>query len=519
MRNAIAQGCLVAAFAALAPDANAQFDLTLSGGSVPGTVEMAAGPFVPDGRWGVVLISVQQAAFPLSPLDPTDMRVIGVGFELGSISRLGLVNDGSGVFHGNPMTIPNQANFIDGTLYFQGLYVPGNQRFFGPLSPVGAIHFGPANSFHSRGGLMSVPRSFFPSVTLDDGRVMFPGGGSGALLAQLATNRADLYDPVSDTFNVNPLFMRSARSVHTATTLFDGRVLIVGGVDTGNDPSDTSEWYDPFQDSFINGPLMSTPRMGHTATSLPNGKVLVTGGMSDLNQLVTPLDPVFSTVDTTELFNPFTNLWEPGPTMSVPRAGHSAIELPDGRILLVGGVSYYFFQPNVPIPQIETTTDIYDPASNTIMPGPPMSVGRGLFSVSDLGGGEFLVAGGLSNIVLLPSPDVLPTNSCEIFDSNTDTWRPAASMAVDRAFAAVYPIGNGQFMHFGGGENSALFPVPLDTTEIYDAAMDSWSFGPTMPQPLAAFGSYASATGPVHILGGSSTGIPGVVADAYWYYP
>ena len=77
---------------------------------------------------------------------------------------------------------------------------------------------------------------------------------------------------------------------------------------------------------------MSKPSAGHSLTLLPDGKVLVAGGSH-------PVRIDSSIYTTTEIFDPATNSWSPGPELSEPRTNHSATLLPDGRVLLIGGVA------------------------------------------------------------------------------------------------------------------------------------------------------------------------------------
>jgi Galactose oxidase, central domain len=68
--------------------------------------------------------------------------------------------------------------------------------------------------------------------------------------------------------------MTEARSVHTATLLPDGRVLIVGGLGAES----TAELYDPAGGRFTEAAPPLTPRVGHTATMLLDGRVLIADG-------------------------------------------------------------------------------------------------------------------------------------------------------------------------------------------------------------------------------------------------
>jgi hypothetical protein len=46
-----------------------------------------------------------------------------------------------------------------------------------------------------------------------------------------------------------------------------------------------------------------------------------------------------ATLASTELFDPKTSVWLPGPPMTSPRAGHTGTLLDDGRVLVVGGTA------------------------------------------------------------------------------------------------------------------------------------------------------------------------------------
>ena len=134
--------------------------------------------------------------------------------------------------------------------------------------------------------------------------------------------------------------MLRARAAHTATLLGDGKILIVGG-ENQEGPVVESEIFDPVTGLFPPGPPSILPRSDHAATLLPDGRVLVTGGASGDTLL-----------DSTEIFDPATGLFGPGPTMTQPRKGHTATAFPDNSILLVGG-------------DAAGDAEIYDPATNS----------------------------------------------------------------------------------------------------------------------------------------------------------
>jgi hypothetical protein len=99
---------------------------------------------------------------------------------------------------------------------------------------------------------------------------------------------ADLYDPGTETFaRVGSLVSSLQPSyTHTASLRADGTVLAAGGdasvrcrngVFTGS--KDGAALFAPESDGFTVTGSLTTPRDTHTATVLPDGAVLVVGGL------------------------------------------------------------------------------------------------------------------------------------------------------------------------------------------------------------------------------------------------
>ncbi|KFA91366.1 hypothetical protein Q664_22560, partial [Archangium violaceum Cb vi76] len=107
--------------------------------------------------------------------------------------------------------------------------------------------------------------------------------------------------------------MATARSVHTATLLLDGKVLVVGG-DDSSDYLDSTEVYDPATGLWSpTTNSLANRRASHTATRLSNGEVLVTGGNDSSGYLVN-----------TEVYDPVTNQWRPAPgNLATGRHSHT----------------------------------------------------------------------------------------------------------------------------------------------------------------------------------------------------
>ena len=77
---------------------------------------------------------------------------------------------------------------------------------------------------------------------------------------------------------------------------------------------------------------MTVPRSGHTATLLPNGEVILIGGENLCCDIGT-------TYNSAELYDPVANTFTAlTATMTTARGVHRAALLPDGQVLLTGGV-------------------------------------------------------------------------------------------------------------------------------------------------------------------------------------
>jgi Kelch motif len=196
-----------------------------------------------------------------------------------------------------------------------------------------AERFDPNSGTWSSAGSMALARSSLTATVLATGQVLVAGGGTTSL-TNAATNRAELFDPVHDTWTPTGS-MSAVRREASATLLDDGRVLIEGGfglVGGVSRVTSTAEIYDPGTGQWSLVAPMSTPRYAQASVRLLDGRVLVAGGWPSLAAAATSLP-------STELFDPATGAWSSAGAMSAGRGAFGLVLLPDGRALAAGGWS------------------------------------------------------------------------------------------------------------------------------------------------------------------------------------
>ena len=228
--------------------------------------------------------------------------------------------------------------------------------------------YDPATGTFSPTGPMASARESHTETLLTDGRVLIAGGVKGGLWTDLLAS-AELYDPSIGTFKPTGS-MTTARELHTATLLSDGRVLIAGGKSDRGLAS--AELYDPRTGTFSPTGSMTVARAGHTATLLSDGRVLIAGGWSGASYLASA-----------ELYDPATGTFSPTGSMTTARFDHTATLLSDGRVLLAGGQHGLF-----------ASVELYDPATGTFSAAGSMTTAREYNSATLLSDGRVLIAGG-----------------------------------------------------------------------------------------------------------------------------
>jgi hypothetical protein len=210
---------------------------------------------------------------------------------------------------------------------------------------------------------MQVARGSQTSTLLPDGSVLIAGGddpdgnhlSSAELFRPMGTVPAAIETPrPSPTPETRPPLtivatgsMNTERSGATATLLKNGKVLVAGGLGSGDVIHATAELYDPVTGTFAPTGSMSAARVLAAATLLPSGEVLIAGGEGCAD----PKGCTFLAFDfltSAELYDPTTGKFAKTGSMGKDDGGETATVLSDGRVLLAAG---------------RARADLYDPAS------------------------------------------------------------------------------------------------------------------------------------------------------------
>lgn len=242
-------------------------------------------------------------------------------------------------------------------------------------------------------GQITPAAGFWTATALGDGRTLFAGGSLElALPSPLGSSMAFLWSSLDDAGAPEPFpgvvdsicadgdadpdaGCARPRTLHTATLLADGSVLLAGG-QNGSDTLATAERFFPDEKRFEAAGVMSTPRWLHAAVRLGDGRVLVCGGQDS-----------HGTVASAEIFEPAAEpAFRDVAPMSVGRFGHTATLLGDGRVLVAGGSD-------------DLGAELYDPVRDTWAPTAKMAAKRYFHTATRVASGEVLVAGGQDNLV------------------------------------------------------------------------------------------------------------------------
>jgi len=259
-----------------------------------------------------------------------------------------------------------------------------------------------------------------------------------------------------------------------AVAELDGKIYVIGGINSTPAFLSSVEIYDPDTDSFSAGPALPF-LLHHTTANAVGGKLYVIGGWSDF--FATPRDIVLE-------LDPQVGNWVARASMPTARGSPAAAVL-DGKIYVAGGW---------PTSRSKDFA-VYDPAADSWQTLSDLPSGRNHLAVAAADGRIFAVGGrtdlnaGVGNVATV-----------DAFDPVAGTWSSVA--ALPRARGGLAAVGFDRFVFaFGGEGNAASTNGTFEDADVYDAASNAWSTLEPMPTPRHGIGA-AIFNGRINIPGG-----------------
>jgi N-acetylneuraminic acid mutarotase len=327
----------------------------------------------------------------------------------------------------------------------------------------GAELYDPATGKWRTTGSLILTRYRFTATLLTNGKVLVAGGQTNS-----PTNTAELYDPSTGTWSLTGS-MNKPRAWHSATLLQNGKVLVVGGYESSgyswsgwSNGLDTAELYDPESGTWTITGSLKQGRIAHTTTLLQNGTVLVAGGMDSLFYPFTVDEEDGSNLVSAELYDPSSATWSATGSLNTGRYKHTATALRNGQVLVAAGRNSF----NGIFQDINNTAELYDPTSGKWSYTSNL-MRRVDHTATMLPNGRVLVTGGIN--ISEETADIrwIILENAEIYDPATGNWSSTASLNVPRYFHTATLLANGKVLVAGGYGCCSVLP----SAELYDSGI------------------------------------------------
>jgi hypothetical protein len=308
------------------------------------------------------------------------------------------------------------------------------------ISALGACNVGTISVDATSGGGARAAATPLPPLTLSS---------TSVTLSSLTgfINPAPIFDP-----SVADVVRNSHRSVtlHLGSGASAHEVVMVVGGETQTSTLSSTLIYDPSTNTWSAGIPMNHVHAGFTANTIKLGVdhhegILVVGGFENS-----------SGQNYTEFYDPtgspsHTPIWIIAAPLNQARGNHTAVNLSDGRVMVVGGSTDYYSHAGTML----NAAEIYDPGQNTwttVAPDPAAIISHVSVLIkigADLHDGV-LSLGGFDGSTTL--------TSAYIYDTAVGDWLSAGNLPVDPTDASAVVLPNGSVIVSGGqGSNYAKF--------------------------------------------------------------
>lgn len=318
-------------------------------------------------------------------------------------------------------------------------------------------------------GALSTVRFDYTATVLPNGKVLVIGGRSSTTPNTsnwVDLNSAEIFDPGTGLWTTTSP-MSLGRAYHTATLLANGNVLVVGGASRypiAIDPFNSSEIYNPTTNIWSKAAdVLSTTRFSsvHTATVITGGNIIIIGGIGTSSSSGFPL--------TIESYDSVADSWSNAGSLPNGRYVHTSSLLSDGRILLAGG-----YEITGTLSSLATTCSVYSPDTKIVAPAAAMNAARVNHTTTILPSGNVFTCGGDGTSTILSSSeiftyDLTPTFTTSPSDQavivgSTATFTIAATGKPNPSFQWQRSNDNGTTWTPITGATSTIYTTPSTAT-------------------------------------------------------
>lgn len=281
--------------------------------------------------------------------------------------------------------------------------------------------------------------------------------------------------------------MPEARANSGITTLDDGNIVVSGVTDYGAGINERTTYvYNPFTNIWAGKGPLNVPHVGAPLVRLLDGRLFTPSGLKASDSMTTSC----------ELYSPSEGTWKLTKSdLMRPRSGESAITLPNGKVLIVGGEDHE-------TQTTHATCELYDPVNDTV-------TRTGNISHWQTGTMLFLDTP-RQNVIMLSGYFVINNSypvlkATEAYDIATGSWTVTA---VPKVAHYTYPqqsiqLPNGEILAPSGYSNDSNV-TPL--IEIYTPETKTWRTIGNLPEPRYLATTVYIGNDSVLIMGGYSIG-------------
>ena len=191
--------------------------------------------------------------------------------------------------------------------------------------------------------------------------------------------------------------------------------------------------------------IQGMARAYHSTSLLPDGKVLVAGGLGSTGQSASA-----------EIYDATTRAWTPTGSLGIARNTHTATPLSATKVLVAGGAGSSGYRLD--------SSEIYDFGTGTWTLSSNLITARNMHTATRLPNSNILVVGGETDSTYL--------SSAEFFNASTEAWVATNAMGTIRTQHTATLLPNGKVLVVGG-RNSA--DGDLASSELYNPETGLWA--------------------------------------------